>query len=363
MQMKKYFLILMLLISGVSFSQNLSYPKIKDECKCIKKKGYWYNDKCWKKFEQFGIRDNQIDSMVSESIQAINSSRMKWGNQEFPIIEFFVMNEGNKMLALVIFELENKDHTMMFLLPKKAPKKKGSTTRFKLYEGNFMQNEEERDSIPKAKGEANVQVINEENAEFNFNGKLNFKNDTINFSFNTNDDIVGAGGSELRIVGNEAFLKGDLGTITYHQIKNLIENHPEVKTLVLTTISGSVNDEVNMHTGRLVHEAGLNTKVLKNSDIASGAVDLFCAGKERIIEEGAKLGIHSWCCLDDLKANEIPKDHPAHKYQIEYFTMCLGVDLGPKFYFHTLTSANFDDIHWMTIEEMKKWKIGTQYLK
>lgn len=102
------------------------------------------------------------------------------------------------------------------------------------------------------------------------------------------------GDSKLKIIGDEAFLSGDLGTKAYAQIKDLIENHPNVKTLVLTSISGSVNDAVNMHTGRLVHEAKLNTKVLANSDIASSAVDLFCAGENRIVEKGAKIGIHSW---------------------------------------------------------------------
>ena len=146
-------------------------------------------------------------------------------------------------------------------------------------------------------------------------------------------------------------------------MKEAIANHPNAKTVVLGEISGSVNDLVNMHTGRILREAGLATKVLKDSEIASGGVDLFCAGKERIVEKGAKLGIHSWCCVDDLTAIELPKDHPAHQYQVAFFTMCMGEKTGPDFYFHTLEAAPFDDVHWMSDEEIKKWGVSTKFIE
>jgi hypothetical protein len=117
-----------------------------------------------------------------------------------------------------------------------------------------------------------------------------------------------------------------------------------------------------MHTGRLVHEAKLNTKVLSNSEIASGAVDLFCAGENRIVEEGAKIGIHSWCCVNDLTAIELPNDHPAHKDQINYFTLIMGAQNGPEFYFHTLQAAPFNGVHWMSDEDIQKWNVSTQFI-
>ena len=69
-------------------------------------------------------------------------------------------------------------------------------------------------------------------------------------------------------------------------------------------IRGSLDDKINMHTGRLIREHGFTTKVLSDSRIASGGVDLFCAGEKRIIEQGAEIGVHSWCCAgeDDLPA-------------------------------------------------------------
>ena len=135
-------------------------------------------------------------------------------------------------------------------------------------------------------------------------------------------------------------------------------NHKNVKTIVLTQVDGSINDAVNMHTGRILREAGLNTKVLEDSDIASGGVDLFCAGKKRFIAKGAKLGVHSWSG-DNINADELPKNHPAHQYQLAYFTQMLGKKRGTDFYFYTLTSAPPESIHYMSEEELKNWKLKT----
>jgi len=160
------------------------------------------------------------------------------------------------------------------------------------------------------------------------------------------------------VKNHQAYLDGDSGTITYQQIEDLINNHPEVKTIIFGTISGSVNDAVNMYIGELIREVGITTKVLSNSEIASGRVDLFCAEKNRIITKSAKLGVHSWADMD-YTAKDLPLDHPAHQYQIAYFKMCLE-DKGEGFYFYTLDAAPADNIHWMSDDELKEWGIATQ---
>ena len=37
--------------------------------------------------------------------------------------------------------------------------------------------------------------------------------------------------------------------------------------------------------------------------------------------------------------------------------------MDPDFYFHTLSAAPFDDIHWMSDEEIKKWKVATKFIE
>ena len=176
--------------------------------------------------------------------------------------------------------------------------------------------------------------------------------ETLAFSF---DIPIGIGSSTFEITGTEAIVRGDLGSRTFEQVEVLIENHPEVDTLVLQDISGSVNDEVNVETARLVRNAGLNTHVPADGQIFSGGVDLFAAGVERTVDPGAVVGVHSWCCGPDGKsADEFPEDSPVHAVHLAYSTEMLGEEGGRAYYFFTIQAAPFDGMHEMTMEELSE---------
>ena len=170
-----------------------------------------------------------------------------------------------------------------------------------------------------------------------------------------NESLISGGSSVVVVSGTKAMINGDLGTKSYVQITDLINNHPEVNTLLLQEISGSVNDEINMHTGRLVRNAQLTTMVEATSDINSGGVDLYAAGFKRIYTEGAKLGVHSWCCTEGKPANELGRDHKGHGAQLTFFREMLGAELGPEFYFFTIEAAPHDTVHVMTKVELDKY--------
>ena len=172
-----------------------------------------------------------------------------------------------------------------------------------------------------------------------------------------NEALVSGGTSKLVVDGDRAILTGDLGTGTYKQLQDLINNNPGVKTLVLQNIGGSVNDAINMHNGRLVRNAQLTTLMPADGEAYSGGVDLFISGAQRQYETGGKLGVHSWCCEDGKAANELSKDDPAHGAQLTYVREMLGAEDGPAFYFFTLEAAPFDGIHVMTEAELKKYKM------
>ena len=180
--------------------------------------------------------------------------------------------------------------------------------------------------------------------------------DLLNIRLVINQSLVDGGGtSVIEVTGDKATVNGTLGTNTYIQITDLINNHPEVKTLVLQQIDGSDNDAINMHTGRLVRNAQLITMVEATSDINSGGVDLYAAGAQRIYTEGAKVGVHSWSDSEGRSADELGRDHPDHGAQLTYFREMLGAELGPEFYFFTIESAPADSIYVMTKEELDKY--------
>jgi hypothetical protein len=180
-------------------------------------------------------------------------------------------------------------------------------------------------------------------------------NGVFNIRLVFNESLISAGSSVIKVEGNKATINGDLGTKTYVQLRELIANNPLVDTLVLQQISGSVNDAINMHTGRLVRKAQLTTLVEADSAIYSGGVDLYASGAKRVYTEGAKVGVHSWCCVDGVTADKLGRDHAAHGAQLTYFREMLGADLGPDFYFFTIEAAPFDGAHVMTKAELDKY--------
>jgi hypothetical protein len=109
-------------------------------------------------------------------------------------------------------------------------------------------------------------------------------NQDINIIVNFDKTSIGLGSSTIMVDGNIAKLNGDLGTLAYNQILDLNSNYPNVNTILFENVPGSVNDDVNVKTGRLIRKAGYTTWVKSNSDIASGGVDLFCAGKKELLK-------------------------------------------------------------------------------
>ncbi len=175
------------------------------------------------------------------------------------------------------------------------------------------------------------------------------------------ETAMGAGSSTLEVSGDMAVLNGDLGSLAYNQILDLNANHRNVHTILFEEVPGSVNDEVNVETGRLIREAGYTTEVKSNSEISSGGVDLFCAGQKRIVVNGAKFGVHSWCCGENGEhAADIPENDSQHNTQISYFTEMLGATNGRNFYFFTINAAPFDGIHIMTQAEIEQYQLAAE---
>ena len=338
--------------------------KSADKKSCEKKDGYWYKEKCWENFEDEGISEDKIESYVDGQIKLINNASVFLNDAKFSIekTDIGIESEEGKQIVILLAKLGNSDKTLLNIIDKKDfdTKKKFNAVSI-LFAGDI---EKLGDKLIEVSPKGELSFNKKSEDEFVIEGEITDPKDgkKTKVIANLNEAVIGAGTSVLEIKGDEAFLSGDLGTITYKQIKDMLQKSPNVKTLVLTNISGSINDAVNMHTGRLVRRSGLNTKVLKDSKVYSGGVDLFAAGKERIVQEGATLGVHSWCCVNDKTAIQIPKDHPAHQYQIAFFSEMMGAKNGVDFYFYTLKAAPFDNVHKMSKKEILDWKLATKFI-
>lgn len=146
-------------------------------------------------------------------------------------------------------------------------------------------------------------------------------------------------------------MSGVIGSSTPDAVQDLIDNHPEVTTIVLVDVPGSEDDESNLRASRLVRTAGLATHVPANGVIASGGVDFFLAGASRSWDTDATFGVHSWAS-GDTEGKDIPRDDPEHDLFLNYYNE-IGVD--EDFYWFTLEAAPADSIHNMTEPELERY--------
>jgi len=167
----------------------------------------------------------------------------------------------------------------------------------------------------------------------------------------------------FEINGEEAIMTGVIDHSTIQAVKDLIKNNPEVKTIVMKNVPGSIDDESNLEASRLVRAAGLNTYVPADGMIASGGTDFFCAGINRTIESGAEIGVHSWAGEDVSDASDasiLPENDPEHlKYLAYYDEMGIPKD----FYWFTIQAAPADRIHNMSDSELVQFKLVDQVVQ
>lgn len=160
------------------------------------------------------------------------------------------------------------------------------------------------------------------------------------------------------IEGTVAKMNGVIGDGSLSDYNKMRADYPEVTEVVLVDVPGSANDDENVKVGKALHADKINTRLLANSEIASGGVDYFLAGATRRIENGARVGVHSWSDGTVSNASNLPRDHPSHQLYLDYYNE-IDYGSGKEFYFFTINAAPASSIHWMTNSELEHYKMAT----
>jgi len=162
--------------------------------------------------------------------------------------------------------------------------------------------------------------------------------------------------AKFEVNGDTAVMTGVISGRTVEDVRNLIEDNPDLKTIVMQDVPGSMDDDANLEASRLIREHGLNTHVPSDGMIQSGGTDFFCAGVERTIEDGAQIGVHSWATEDIGDASQLSKDHEDHKSYIEYYR---DMGIPEEFYWFTINAAPGQGMHMMTVGEIEEFGLVT----
>ena len=159
----------------------------------------------------------------------------------------------------------------------------------------------------------------------------------------------------MQVRGTLLFVKGVVFTGSDEQMITLLNNSPGVTTVVLTSIPGSANDEVNLALGRKLRNAGITMYLPAQGMVASGGTDLLISGTRRIIERGAQVGVHSWAA-GSVNGNEVPRNDPQHQLFLDYYR---DMGIPEDFYWFTLEAAPPEGMHWMTEGELTRYQVST----
>jgi len=162
--------------------------------------------------------------------------------------------------------------------------------------------------------------------------------------------------ASFNVDGDTAVMSGVIGSSTPDLVRDLIADYPTVTMIVMLDVPGSEDDESNLVASRLVRQAGLATHVPSDGMIASGGVDFFLAGAHRSWGAGAKFGVHSWSDGETEGVN-VDADSGEHDLFLDYYAE-MGID--EEFYWFTLQAAPADDIHYMTEDELERYRFRSR---
>ncbi len=153
------------------------------------------------------------------------------------------------------------------------------------------------------------------------------------------------------------YMNGVIGSNTLEVMKALFNKYPQIKTVVMKNVPGSMDDDVNLLASMEIRNRGIATHIPADGMVASGGTDMFLAGVKRTIETGAKIGVHSWSDGSGKAALDYPRDHQEHVKYLEYYK---AIGITTDFYWYTLEAATADSIHWMTEQEIGTYNMLTE---
>jgi len=165
------------------------------------------------------------------------------------------------------------------------------------------------------------------------------------FTFKDNDDS-----------SDTVYMSGVIGSDTLAVMQALFSTYPQINTLVMQNVPGSMDDEVNLLASMEIRNRSINTHIPADGMVASGGTDMFLAGVKRSIAPGAKIGVHSWDDGSGKAALDYPRDHQAHVSYLDYYK---AIGITTDFYWYTLEAAPAEGNHWMTAEEMVLYGVLT----
>lgn len=166
--------------------------------------------------------------------------------------------------------------------------------------------------------------------------------------------------TSFELVGNTLTMNNLITSKTPGQVYEIFEEYPNIDTIEMRKVDGSIDDDSNLEISTWLSTKDLTIKINRYSTIASGGTDFFLAGANRIVVDGAKVGVHSWASSGGDTAADFPRDHESHQPYIKYYQdIGFSPEESDDFYFFTIYAAPANDIYFMENYEIVDYKVTT----
>ncbi|MEX0341422.1 MAG: alpha/beta hydrolase [Erythrobacter sp.] len=158
-------------------------------------------------------------------------------------------------------------------------------------------------------------------------------------------------------------LVGETDASTPGFFRAMMRDFPGLEQLDMVECPGTRDDRANLKVGRMIREAGLVTHVPSIGSVRSGAVELFLAGVERDIAQGAEFAVHSWMDAYGREAQDFSMDAPENRQYLDYYReMGMSGDQALAFYEFT-NSVPHARALWLGASDMRRWSGRPQQAK
>ncbi|MBE8182992.1 MAG: hypothetical protein HAW61_05680 [Candidatus Portiera sp.] len=165
--------------------------------------------------------------------------------------------------------------------------------------------------------------------------------------------------TKFELQDNTLIMKGLISGKTPDQVYKIFAEHPDIDTIEMAWVEGSIDDRANLEIALWVAGKELTTKIGRYGLIASGGTDFFLAGQERVVVDGAQIGVHSWASASGT-AIDYPRGHEFHQPYIDYYQgVGFTTEEAENFYYYTIEAAPAGEIHIMTNDEIIDYKLTT----
>lgn len=139
------------------------------------------------------------------------------------------------------------------------------------------------------------------------------------------------------------------------QFAALLRDFPGIRQIDMVECPGTHDDIANLKLGRMIRASGIATYVPANGSVRSGAVDLFLAGEERRIDNGAEFAVHSWRDRQGREARDFAANAAQNRNYLDYYRE-MGMDAREAKAFYAFTnSVPHSDARWLEAQEMRAW--------